>query len=44
LAADVGESRNLATDYPDIVAKFNDYFRTARTDSPNWPVAAAFKP
>jgi arylsulfatase A-like enzyme len=53
LAADVGESRNLAAEHPDIVAKFNDYFSTARTESPDWPVtlasrsgtrAAAFKP
>jgi uncharacterized sulfatase len=41
LAADVGETRDLSAQRPDIVAKFDDYFRTARTDSPHWPVALA---
>jgi arylsulfatase A-like enzyme len=37
LASDVGEEHDVAAQHPDIVAKFNDYFRTARTKSPNWP-------
>ena len=41
LATDVGETRDLAAEHPDIVAKFDDYFRTARTDSPNWPIRVA---
>jgi arylsulfatase A-like enzyme len=41
LAADIGETRNLAPKYPVIVAKFNDYFRSARTDSPDWPILTA---
>jgi len=38
LADDIGEQRNGAADHPEIVAKFNGYFKTARTDSPKWPV------
>lgn len=38
LRNDVGEKHNLAKEHPEIAAKFTDYFRTARTDSPNWPV------
>jgi arylsulfatase A-like enzyme len=38
LSTDIGESRNVARDHPDIVAKFSDYFGTARSDSPHWPV------
>jgi uncharacterized sulfatase len=38
LAADVGETNDLATEHPEIVAKFDEYIRTARSDSPNWPV------
>jgi arylsulfatase A-like enzyme len=41
LDTDIGESRNLAAEHPGIVAKFNDYFRTARTDTPDWPVTVA---
>jgi hypothetical protein len=35
---DIGEERNVAASHPDIVAKFDDYIRTARTDSPDWPI------
>ena len=28
----------MAADHSDIVAKFNDYIRTARTDSADWPI------
>ncbi len=41
LAADVGESRNVAADHPDVVAKFAEYFTTARTETPDWPLALA---
>jgi uncharacterized sulfatase len=41
LAADIGETRDLAAEHPDILAKFNEYFRTARTETPNWPVTLA---
>ncbi|MFZ2145935.1 MAG: hypothetical protein WAV28_01850 [Sedimentisphaerales bacterium] len=29
---------NIAAEHPDMVAKIEDYLKTARTDSPNWPV------
>jgi arylsulfatase A-like enzyme len=38
LANDVGESHNVAAEHPDIEAKFAEYFRTARSDSPDWPL------
>lgn len=38
LATDSGETRNVAAEHPDVVAKFNDYFKTARTDSKLWPL------
>jgi uncharacterized sulfatase len=38
LSTDIGEEHNVASAHPDLVAKFNDYIRTARTDSPDWPI------
>ena len=38
LSNDIGEEHDVAAAHPDIVAKFNDYIRTARTDSPDWPI------
>lgn len=38
LSSDVNEERNVAAAHPDIVAKFDQYIRAARTDSPDWPV------
>ncbi len=38
LANDVGESHNIASEHPDIVAKFVEYFRTAHSDSSDWPM------
>ena len=38
LATDLGEKVDLAKQNPAIVAKFEDYFKTARTESPNWPI------
>lgn len=38
LAADPGEQRNLASQRPDIVARLEPLFRTARTDSEAFPV------
>jgi hypothetical protein len=38
LSMDIGEEHNVAAAHPDIVAKFNAYIRTARTDSPEWPI------
>jgi arylsulfatase A len=38
LAADVGETRDRAAEHPDIVAKFDDYFRRACIESLDWPI------
>jgi arylsulfatase A-like enzyme len=40
LKADVGEQNNLADQHPEVVAKIEAYLKTARTDSPDWPVSA----
>jgi arylsulfatase A-like enzyme len=37
LDADPGETTDLATDHPDIVARIADIMRTARTPSEHWP-------
>jgi len=38
LTKDIAESRNCADQNPDVVAKIQEYVKTARTDSPHWPV------
>ena len=38
LQTDLGEKDNVAKHHPEVVAKFEDYFKTARTESPNWPI------
>jgi arylsulfatase A-like enzyme len=38
LAKDIGEERDISAERPDIVAKFETYLKTARTESANWPV------
>jgi len=37
LAKDPAETTNIAAQNPRIVAEFEDYLKTARTDSENWP-------
>jgi arylsulfatase A-like enzyme len=53
LAKDIGEKKNVAQQNPDVIAKFETYFKTARVESPDWPMqkppekkeaAAAAKP
>jgi hypothetical protein len=39
LSNDLGEAHNVAAQHPDVVATFNEYFRTARNDSADWPLA-----
>jgi arylsulfatase A-like enzyme len=41
LKNDVGETHNIAAGHPDVVQKIEGYLRTARTDSPYWPVEGA---
>jgi arylsulfatase A-like enzyme len=38
LNKDIEEKYNIAAEHPDIIAKIEEYLKTARTDSPNWPV------
>jgi arylsulfatase A-like enzyme len=35
---DPAEKTNVAGSHPDIAAKISDYLKTARSDSPDWPV------
>jgi arylsulfatase A-like enzyme len=37
LSADIGETRNVAGEHPDVVARIEAYLRTARTPSERWP-------
>ncbi len=37
LAKDPSERQNVAAQHPQVVAAIEDYLRTARTESPNWP-------
>jgi arylsulfatase A-like enzyme len=38
LSTDIGEQHDIAQRHPEIVGKFAKFFRTARTDSKEWPV------
>jgi arylsulfatase A-like enzyme len=38
LANDPGEKWNVAKDNPEVVAKVEDYLKTARTESKDWPI------
>jgi arylsulfatase A-like enzyme len=38
LRTDPGESRNVAQHNPNVVAKIEEYLKTARTDSAAWPI------
>jgi len=40
LSKDVGEAHHIAGEHPEIVAKIDNYLKTARTDSPYWPVTS----
>ena len=44
LKADIGEKENVAQNNLEVVAKFEGYFKTARTESPNWPIKKPEKP
>jgi arylsulfatase A-like enzyme len=41
LAADLGETRNVAADHPEIAAAMGEYLRSARTESKEFPVKVA---
>jgi arylsulfatase A-like enzyme len=38
LATDIGEQTNVAAEHPQLVARIEDLFSTARTESEHWPV------
>ena len=38
LAADLSEKTNVASAHPDVITKIEAYLKTARTESPNWPL------
>jgi len=40
LSSDPGETNNVAAANPKVIARIEDYLKTARTDSPAWPVSA----
>ena len=46
LSADIGETKNVAAEHPDIVAQIETILKTARTESELWkiPAAGAAKP
>jgi arylsulfatase A-like enzyme len=38
LETDLSESKNVAANHPEIVARIDTYLRTARTEHPQWPI------
>ena len=38
LADDPGEETDVASEHAEVVARIEQYLKTARTDSPNWPL------
>jgi arylsulfatase A-like enzyme len=38
LATDPGEKENVAADHPDVVARIEEFLKTARTDSKEFPI------
>jgi arylsulfatase A-like enzyme len=43
LKTDIGEKKNVAAEHRDVVAKLEDYLKTARTESEQWPVDKGVK-
>ena len=41
LEVDPGETREVAADHPQVLALIEEYLRTARSDSPDWPIRFA---
>jgi arylsulfatase A-like enzyme len=38
LESDPGETKDVAAEHPEIAAKLDAYLKTARSDSPDWPI------
>jgi arylsulfatase A-like enzyme len=43
LTKDLPEQHNIADQRPNVIARIEAYLKTARTDSPNWPIGPAKK-
>lgn len=43
LAKELGEEKNVADSHSDVVGRIETYLKTARTDSPQWPLTAEAK-
>jgi arylsulfatase A-like enzyme len=41
LSADPGEQQNAAAKHPEVVARIEEFLKTARTESEHWPLSAA---
>lgn len=39
LSQDPGEEHNIAGEHPEVIERIEKYLKTARTESPNWPVS-----
>jgi arylsulfatase A-like enzyme len=40
LATDLGETKNIATQHPAVVKRIEEIMRTARVDSPQFPITS----
>ena len=38
MAVDIGETKDVAENYPEVVERVRSYMKEARTDSPEWPM------
>lgn len=38
LTTDIGEKNNVAKNHPEVIAKIENYLKTARTESKDWPL------
>ena len=41
LSKDLGEEHDIASENPEVIAKIEEYLKTARTESLNWPLETA---
>jgi hypothetical protein len=44
LSTDLGEKQDVAAQNPEVVARIENYLRTARTESADWPIKPAKPP
>lgn len=44
LQTDVAETRDVAAQHPEMIARMEAYLKEAREDSPNWPLPSVSKP